>query len=143
MNKLQIKKDYLSAWFDKRKLAALEEYRESIENSRYAKHCVMYRGEMFNPLDLKPRDIKGIYEVPENSEHGIKLDRFIRISKDIVEATSTLTYVLNYVDTEADFRYVALGEGKPTSKEKMDKFKEEISDKLSYLRRIRLLADMV
>lgn len=145
MNKARIKEYYLSKWLENRKIAATEEYAATIYNSNYDCHCVMYKGLMFNPLNLKPREIKGVYEVPEDSEHSRKLDRYIRVIEDTAKVTGILTYILNYLETLPQFMYVVFNEGKPSEEDKvkLDTFKNEINDKLSYLKRIRLLADMV
>lgn len=143
MNKSVIKEQCIKNWFMKRKLAAISEYKEVVENTPYYNYCVIYRGAMFNPLELKPKEIKDVYEVPEGSVFANKLNRYIRLMEDQQKVTSILTVILNAVETDDEFQYVVFGKESTSRKEELDKFKEEMQTDLSYLKRIRLLADMV
>lgn len=145
MNKSLVKDYYIKYWFMKRRTSAIEEYREAVADTVYESYCVTYRGNTFNPLELRPRDMKGIYEVQPDSPYGEALDRYIRLMEDQQKVTGILTYILNFVNDEMEFKYVVFNEcgDKLTTTFRLDKFKEENQDKLSFLRRIRLLSDMV
>jgi hypothetical protein len=145
MNKAAIKEKLIKYWFMKRRLLAIEEYREAVKDTPYEFYCVSYRGNTFNPLELKPKEMKGFYEVPPDSTYADALDRYIRLMDDQQKVATTLTYILNFVDTEAEFKYVVFNEDghKLTTTFRLDEFKEKNQDKLSFLRRIRLMSDMV
>lgn len=145
MNKAAIKEHYIKYWFMKRKLSAIEEYKESVHDTPYVSYYVSYRDNVFNPLEIKPREMKGIFEVPANTVYADALDRYIRLMDDQQKVGVILTYILNFVDTEAEFNYIVFNTDvdKVLTTFRLDKFKEDNQDKLSFLRRIRLLSDMV
>lgn len=142
MNKLKIKEYYISYWFENRKLAAINEYKEVITNTPYSHYSVMYNGNIFNPLNLKSWEIKGIHEVQGNSIFADKLDRYIRIIDDQFKVTRILTVILNKCNSNSDFEFIVFNKGKPTT-EGIESFKEVIEDDLRYLKRIQLMAEMV
>lgn len=145
MNKALVKESLISRWFKKRQQSAIEEYRAVVTGTVNAHYCVTYRGNTFNPLGLTPREMKGIYEVEPNSKEADALDRYIRIMDDMHKVTGILTYLLNQVNSMAECNYLIFNESflESTRKDELDKFKELAQDKLSFLRRIRLMADMV
>lgn len=146
-DKASIKKDTIKKLFDRRKKAAAEEYRKAVEGTGFAHQVVIYKSKLFNPLDLKPRDIAiEPYELREGSDHANRLDRYIRIIDDMERANAELTYILNFVHDLNEYLYITKNTPFETDSERLkelDSFKERIKDKLTFLRRLTLMSDML
>ncbi|AGI61792.1 hypothetical protein JA1_0039 [Vibrio phage JA-1] len=145
LDKAKIKEHHLNYLFSKRLKAAKEEYSDAVRDSIYATQIVSYRNNTFNPLDLKPKDITSIYELKPNTEHARRLDRYIRVMDDLTESTGHLTYILNFVESVAEFNLIVNGSGTIYSdrEEEVLNFIKQNQDKLRQLKRMKLLSEMV
>lgn len=143
IDKASMKERMIQRLFLGRIKKAKKEYREAVKGTPYETQCVHYRNNTFNPLDIKPRDITGVYQIDEGSEHGKALNRLIRVMDSIKETEGHLVYILNFVERVGEFEYI-LGEStkEPTRKEECDEFKVTAEDKLKVIRRLKLLAEV-
>lgn len=145
MDKRRIREFYINHWFSKREIKARAEVRGALDNSKERNSIILYRGLMMNPLQISASSLSGVYEVPEDSEHGRALDRLVRVQEERTKAEGFLVKILNHCDNNTQFEYIVFGDKKEliTNLEEMDYLKEQLSDKLSFLKRMRLMADMV
>lgn len=145
MDKRSVRDAYLLFLFSKRKRKAQEEYMESVAGTVYEGLPVNYKNKIFNPNTKHKRGVVDFYNVPEGSEHADKLDRLVRVLDEIATATSHLTFILNYVDTQEEFRYLIAGDtGKlnQESKDRLDVFKETNYSLFTMMNRLRLMRDI-
>lgn len=146
MDKAKYKEQVLKQLFSKRLTKARKEYREEVKGTVYETQIVNYRNNMFNPLDLKPHQITGVYTAEGSKTHSNKLDRLIRIMEDMQIATGHLTYILNFVEYPGEFNFIIFGEGRVNSERKdaVDTFIQSIKeDKLKFIKTLRLLSEVV
>lgn len=145
LDKADLKSRALRKLFDKRIDKAREEYRKSVEGTIHEFQMVSYRNNLFNPLQLKPHQLQGVYSIEEDSEHGKALNRLIRCLDELQEATGYLTYFLNFVESSGEFTFIVFGEGRvsATREEAVTTFIKASEDKLTIIKRLRLLAEIV
>ena len=144
MNKLGLKEQAILKLFLKRRKQARKEYLASVAGTPYEFMMVSYRNNLLNPLDLKPNQIKDLYEVPPESIHAQALDRLIRVYDDMAKTDSYLTYILNFSDSTREFNHIVFGteEVTPARELQIKVFKQTEEDKIKFLKRMRLLADV-
>lgn len=146
LDKAEIKSRALHKLFFKRIKKAREEYRKSVEGTIHETQMVNYRNNLFNPLELRPHQLTGIYDIEEESEHGKALNRLIRCLDELQEITGYLTFILNFVESLGEFMFIVFGEDGGIAlsrKEAVNQFIEDNKDKLTIIKRLRLLAEIV
>lgn len=144
LDKAVLKNDALVQMFSKRIMKARKEYKEAVEGTIYETQMVSYRNNLFNPLQLRPHKITGLYEIDPDSKHGQALDRLIRAMDDLQTTTGHLTYILNFVESRGEFNFIVFGDGGVSDerKEIVDAFISNNTEKLKYIKRLRLLSEI-
>lgn len=145
LDKAALKNDALVQLFSKRIKKARKEYKEAVNGSIYETQMVSYRNNLFNPLELRPHQITGLYEIDPDSKHGQALDRLIRAMDDLQTTTGHLTYILNFVESRGEFNFIVFGNEGGVSgerKEIVNAFISDNAEKLKYIKRLRLLSEI-
>lgn len=142
-----IKDRVIKLLFKRRSERAKEEYYEVVANTKNEFCMVNYRNILMNPLEIPPRKMTCVLEVQEGSKEAIALDRIVRVHEERAKTLAIITYILNFVESYHEFWFLYDNTDSPEiseeRKEALLSFKEEITDKLSYIKRMKLLAKMV
>lgn len=133
--------------FKRRSERAKQEYHDVVVNTKHEFCVVNYRNILMNPLDVPPRKLTCVLDVQEGSDEAIALDRIVRVHEERAKTLAIITYILNFVTSHHEFWFVYDNTDSPEisedRKELLIQFKSEIEDKLTYLKRMKLLAKMV
>ena len=146
-SKTMVRDAILQELFNSRILKAHKEYEAVVVDSPHATQLVNYRNNMFNPLQLKPNEVVGVFTVQADTTYGNALDRYIRVMDDIHEMTGHLTYILNYTAELAEVMWLVFGEYadklSPQKLEELDNFRNTNESRFKYIKKMRLLKDML
>lgn len=142
MPKIYLRDTRLDKWFKDRELKAINDYLEYVKELPEKYFLLVHNGEQLNPLEIPQHKIKGVMPLKQGTSLYNALYRYLTTMKDKRVTGNYLTLILNNIETTSEFLFILDEKIIEDPKLELVNFKKQISNKLKFIKRMKLLGEI-